>query len=78
MPAFVKLGVDTGSGIIYVEMPVATTLRYAALRMADHLGLNTEENRYFLMEPRTLRQHDGDALAADYADVVFVLGSETL
>ena len=75
---FVKLCVDTGSDIVCVEMPSATTLRYAALRVAEHLGLDTEANHYFLLEPRTFRRHDGQALAIDYAGAVFVLGEETL
>ena len=55
-----------------------TTLRYCALRFAEELGLDTDENRYFLLEFGTLKPYGPDELAADYDGTVFVLGCEPL
>ena len=79
MPGFVTLHLDTGpGGIVTLEMPGATTLLYAALRFVDHLGLDKEEHRYFLLDVASKKRHDREELAADYAGVLFVLGCEPL
>ena len=86
---FVTLRVDTGPrGIVELTMPGATTMGYAGTRFAERLGLDTEENRYFLLGcPQGvagtpvgghLDQYPREALAADYDGVLFVLGSEPL
>ena len=79
MTNFVTLSVDTGpSGICSIEMPGATSLRYAALRLAEHIGLDTEQKRYFLLNPATMEQYSGDELSSDYDGTVFFLGEKPL
>lgn len=77
---FVKLQVNTGGpqGIVSIEMPGVTTLRYAALRVAEYLGIDTDENRFTLLDPQSLKAYAGERLAADYDGVIFVLGTEVL
>jgi hypothetical protein len=76
---FIKLHVDIGpNGIVSLEMPGATTLSYAALRFAEHLGLDIDEHRYFLLDAASKKQYNWDDLSADYDGALFVLGCEPL
>lgn len=49
---------------VIVEMPCATTIRYAALRMVEALGLDPEGATYHLVNTRTRRVIPGDDLVA--------------
>lgn len=75
MSAFVTLRVDTGpNGIVTLEMPGATSLRYAALRFAEHLGLDTDEFCYFLLDTTNRKGYPPDQLASDFDGTTFLLG----
>jgi len=77
---FVTLRLDTGppNGIIELEMPAATSLRYAGLRFGEYLGLDTDQFFYFLMDSATKEPCPTEHLAADYDGTVFVLGCRPL
>ena len=77
MPQFVTLHLDTGpGGIATLEMPGATTLEHAALRFADHLGLDTDGFSFFLIDRQTHQPYAGEGLAGEYGDIIFDLGYE--
>jgi len=48
-----KLQVLTYDGTEAVELPAATTAGYAALHVAEALGLDPEALRYFLVDAKT-------------------------
>ena len=75
MPQFVTLRLETGpEGTTALEMPGATTLEYAALRGADHLGLDTNNFWFFLIDRETHQPYAGEGLACEYDGITFDLG----
>jgi len=75
---FVTLRVDVGPprDIVEIELPGVTTLRYAGLRFAEYLGLDTDSFHFFLMAPDTKQPVTPEALAADYDGRTFILGCD--
>ena len=47
----VRVCTNAGSKKVWVEMPAATTARYAAKRVAEALGLDPEAKEYLLLDP---------------------------
>ena len=75
MPQFVTLRLDTGpEGIAALEMPGATTLEFAALRFADHLGLDTDGYSFYLLDRETQQPYAREGLACEYEGMTFDLG----
>jgi len=80
MSGFVKLLVNVGppGGVVAVVMPGATTLKYAATRVAETLDLDVDDFRWFLINPETKKARRMDSLAVDWEGVVSELGCQPL
>lgn len=63
---FIRLYISNGSGVpvLAVEMPAATTGRYAAKRIVEALGYDPDEQEWALMGPQG--QLDPDRVVAGY------------
>ena len=80
MSGFVKLLVNLGPphGVVEFDMVGAKTLRYAALDVADRLKLDTDEFRWFLLNPETKKVRPLNSIAAELEGVVSELACQPL
>ena len=64
-------GISRGRGLPYipprsVEMPGVTTMGYAAMRVAEALGMDPQGMEYFLLDGKTYHVIPPDDLAAQH------------
>ena len=70
----VTLWTCPGGSLVAVEMPGATTVGYAAKRMADAIGLDPDGGEYFLAYPRTRRVLNPDEIVAPLNGQMVLIG----
>lgn len=72
------VNVGPPDGVKEFTMLGVTTVRYAALRVADELNLDVDEFRWFLVNPETKKVRPFDSIVAELEGIVSELGCQAL
>lgn len=69
----VTLQISAGNKIEYVEMPGVTAMWSAAIRVAEHVGIFSEDKRYDLSSSRTKFTVSDSDIAAEWDGLLLYL-----